>query len=668
MEFIKLFEPITINKLTVKNRIAMPAMALGYTHDFSFNERLKAFYRSRAKGGVGLMTIGPLAIDPDAVYPNMPGLFNDDQVEVLKAFLDELHRETDVKVAIQLMHMGRNAVPMSGVQSLGPSPIPGKMTGQVPREMTIEDIKTAINQFAQSAIKAQTAGFDLIEIIACTGYLISQFLSPLSNQRHDKYGGTPENRMRFGLEVIAAIRAVIGTDYPIGIRIAGNDFLEGGSTNQDACLFAAEAEKAGADVINVTGGWHETYIPQLTTNVPPGAFLYLAGRIRESVQIPVMASNRLGNPIVAEKALRTGICDMICWGRPLIADPELPDKAQAGRLNEAVFCIACNQGCFDAVISGQPVHCVLNPMAGREDEFTLKPVNSPKAVMVAGGGPAGMEFAITAARLGHQVSLYEKADHLGGQLVQAQASPGKRELGNIVTSMKGRMAEAAVDLHLNTELNVKTVKQEKPDVLVVATGAHPMKISVPGINKPHVINAWDILDDSFWDIGQDVVIVGGSATGCETAHKIASMKHPDSDVISFLSYHQAEDAEQMKKLQHDSGRNITIIDIVPRMAGNVGPTSRWSLMKSLNLSGVVMKTGTRLLEIADAEVIVEVGQKKESIKADTVVLAIGAVSVNHLVSELSGEPVHVVTIGDAASPRRITEAVREGFEAALKLT
>ncbi len=667
MRFIKLFEPIIINGLTIKNRIAMPAMALGYTHDFSLNDRLKAFYRSRAKGGVGLITIGPVAIDPEVVYPNMPGLFSDDQTETLGDFTGELHQVADIKIATQLMHMGRNAVPASGNKPLAPSAIPGKMTGQVPREMTREDIEITINRFVQSAIRAKVAGFDLVEIVACTGYLISQFLSPLSNQRKDEYGGSPGNRMRFGLEVIRSIRTAVGADYPVSIRIAGNDFLEGGNTNKEACAFAAEAEKSGADAINVTGGWHETYIPQLTTNVPPGAFLYLVHGIKESVQIPVFASNRLGNPLVAEKALRSGACDMICWGRPLIADPELPNKVRNGRLSEAVHCIACNQGCFDAIVSGQPVHCVLNPVAGREGTLLIQPTNSPKAVMVAGGGPAGMQFAITAAKLGHQVSLFEKENHLGGQLIQAKASPGKKELGNIITGMKKRMAEASVDVHLNKALDTNAVKQKKPDVLIVATGAEPMKLVVKGIDKPHVKNALDILNESVWDIGRDVVIVGGSATGCETAHTIAAMNNPDGEVIAFLSYHEAESPEQIKQLLHGSGRNITIIDMVDRLAGNVGPTSRWSLIKSLKLAGVEMKTGTRLLEITDNEVIVEVGKKTEVIKADTVVLAIGSVSNNHLAGTLDNESFRIMTIGDASSPRRITDAIREGFEAALNI-
>ncbi len=665
MKFIKLFEPITINGLEIKNRIVMPSMALAFSFDYSFNDRLKDFYRERAEGGVGLMTIGPTAIDPEGAAPIMPGIYSDDQIDSFKIFIDELHRGTDVKVSIQLMHMGRNAVSLTGSQAIAPSAITGKVTKQMPREMTKEDIEKVKEDFAQAAGRAKEAGFDFIEIIGCTGYLISQFLSPLTNKRTDEYGGTIENRFRFGLEVIQKVRETVGDAMPLGIRIAGNDFLEGGHTNIESAMFAQAAEKAGINAINVTGGWHETYIPQLTTNVPPGAFVYLARGIKEKVNIPVFASNRLGNPEVAERALRSGACDMVCWGRPLIADAQLPNKVKEGRLNEITSCIACNQGCFDSIVSGTPVHCVLNPRMGRESEFVIEKTDSPKKIMVAGGGPAGMEFAVIAAQRGHDVALYEKEDQIGGQLNLAKAPPGKKELHNIILNLSDRMKLSGVKVHLNTALDVQTIRKEKPDVLVVATGARPIEIKVPGIDKPHVLNAWDVLMERVWDIGGNVVIIGGSATGCETAHFIAHMAAPDPETYAFLSYHNAEDPEFVKTLLHKSGRKITVIDMIERMAGNVGPTSRWTLMKSLKLSGIDLRPGNKLSEITDDSVIVEVGDKKEIIPADTVILALGAVSDNELAGTVRENAINVITIGDARAPRKITDAVMEGFEAAM---
>ncbi len=667
MDFIKLFEPITINGLKIPNRIVMPSMGLAFTQDYSFNDTFKHFYRERARGGVGLMTIGPIAIDEAGSVPIMPALFDDKQMEAFQAFNQELHQDTETKLSIQLMHMGRNAFSFTDEPVIAPSPIPGKLTRQIPREMTKEDIEQVKNAFASAARRAKDAGFDFVEIIGCTGYLISQFLSPLTNQRNDEYGGSLENRMRFGLEVIRQVRKAVGESLPIGIRIAGNDFMDGGHTNVEASQFAAEAEKAGVDAINVTGGWHETYIPQLTTIVPPGAFVYLAHGIKKKVGIPVFASNRLGNPVVAEKALRSGACDMVCWGRPLIADPELPNKVKNGRLDNITPCVACNQGCFDAIVSGNPVSCVLNPRAGREHEFKIEKVQTPKKIMVAGGGPAGMEFALTAAQRGHHISLYEKEDCLGGQINLAKASPGKNELGSIINSMQNRMDLYGVDIHLNTSLTAQMVKEKTPDVLVVASGAKPIEINVPGINKPHVFDAWDVLTEKVWDIGKQVVIIGGSATGCETAHFITAMDTPDAETYTFLMYHSAEDPKFTKALLHESERKVTVVDLLPKMAGNVGKTSRWTLLKSLKLEGVALKPSTQLMEITDDAVIVKTETGQESIPADTVILAVGAVSVNDLTPEIKGKGINIITLGDAKEPRKINDAVREGFETAMSV-
>jgi 2,4-dienoyl-CoA reductase (NADPH2) len=565
------------------------------------------------------------------------------------------------------MHMGRNAFFFDGKEAIAPSPIPGKLNPMTPREMTKEDIQNTIDNFADAARRSKDAGFDLIEIIGCTGYLVSQFLSPISNIREDEYGGSIENRMRFGLEVIKAIRKMVGDDMPIGIRIAGNDFMDGGHTNKEAALFAKEAEKAGVDAINVTGGWHETYIPQVTTVVPPGAYVYLARGIKESVTIPVSASNRLGNPDVAEKALRSDSCDMVCWGRPLIADPELPNKVKQKRFNEIIICIACNQGCFDQLAGGAPVSCILNPTAGMEDELKIENTEQPKNILVAGGGPAGMKFATIAAQRGHTVTLYESEEKLGGQVNLAKASPGKKELGNITKSLENRMNKFGVDVKLNTQLKMDVIKEAKPDLLVVASGAKPLEINFPGIDKPHVVSAWDVLSEKVWDIGKNVVIIGGSATGCETAHFISTIGMPDAETCSFLLYHKAEEESVLNELMHKTERNITVIDMVDRLAGNVGRTSRWGLVKSLKLSDVNMMPNTRLVEITDKAVIVKVGDKKEEIPADTVVLALGAKSDAALAEQTKELGIEVIVIGDAKTPRKISDAVLEGFQEGLEV-
>jgi 2,4-dienoyl-CoA reductase (NADPH2) len=319
---------------------------------------------------------------------------------------------------------------------------------------------------------------------------------------------------------------------------------------------------------------------------------------------------------------------MICWGRPLIADPELPKKAKQGRFDEIITCIACNQGCFDAIFSGQSVGCVLNPRTGRESDLEITPARTRRKLLVAGGGPAGMEFALTAAQRGHDVTLYEKEDQLGGQVNLACAVPGKAEFHNLIASLEGRMARHRVDVRLGTALTADMIEKQKPDVLVVASGAKDLSVDVPGIDKPHVLSAWDVLAERAVEIGDRVVIVGGSATGCETAHFIASMGTVDSDSFAFLMYHSAEDVEFAKELLHDSRRQITVIDQLPRLADNAGRTSRWVLMKSLSLMQVDLRPNTKLLEINDDSVVVETEDGRQTIPADTVIMAVGAVSVS----------------------------------------
>jgi 2,4-dienoyl-CoA reductase (NADPH2) len=453
----------------------------------------------------------------------------------------------------------------------------------------------------------------------------------------------------------------------MGIRVSGHDFMEGGHTNIESALFCTEAEKAGVNSINVTGGWHETYVPQITTNVPLGAFLYLARGIKEKVSVPVFASNRLGDPFIAEKALRSGAADMICWGRPLLADPELPIKVEKGRLNEIVYCIGCNQGCFDSLLSGSSVCCTLNPRMGREADTEIKEAKIKKRVFVEGGGPAGMEFALVAKQRGHDVTLYEKEERLGGQVNLVAASPGKKEFLNVVKSLKNRMEISGVKIKSKTTLTSKMVEEERPDVLAVASGARPIEINVPGIAQPHVVSAWDVLNEMVSDIGKEVVIVGGSATGCETALFVASLGVVDPETFTFLLYHSADDFDRVRKLLYRIGRKITVIDILEKVAGNVGISTRWSLIKSLRLMGVELRPKTKLVEITANAVIVDTEKGRESIPADMVIIAVGSQSVDDLAKEVKQDRTEVITIGDAKEPRKITEAVREGFDMALRV-
>jgi 2,4-dienoyl-CoA reductase (NADPH2) len=647
----------------------MPAMGLHFSEGFIFTKRYQNFYRERALGGVGLMFIGPVAIDEVGNVPYMPAIFEDRHIEEFRPFLEELKRTTDTKIGIQLFHMGRNAPAtfFLGRPAIAPSPIRSRLNGQVPREMTKDDIETVQDAFAAGARRAKAAGFDYVEIICNTGYLINQFLAPVSNRRQDEYGGSFENRMRFGMEVIQKVRKALGMDFPLGIRVSGNDFVEGGLANDDVSLFCMSAEQAGIDAVNVTGGWHETNIPQLTTCVPPGAFVYLARGIKEKVQVPVFASNRLGDPVVAEGVLRSGSADMICMGRPLIADPELPRKVREGRTDEIVRCIACNQGCFDALFENTSVACVLNPRVGREAETMPKTAGRKRKIYVAGGGPAGMSFAMTAARRGHDVTLFEKEPRLGGQIDMAAAAPGKKEFGNIVFSMETRMRRAGVRIRLKSPLTAAKVKKNNPDIVVVATGAAPMNFPVPGGHKPHVFHAWDVLRGRVAHIGKQVVVIGANSVGCETAEYIAREEMTPPEVFSFLSYQGAEKPEKLQELMRHRCRQVTLIDMAGRMAQGMGRSSRWVLIKNLKLCGIGFHPGTKVVEITDDAVIAEEAGIRKSIPADTVVIAVGSRSVRDLDESLRDSGIQTILIGDAKQARKLTEAIREGFDEALEV-
>jgi 2,4-dienoyl-CoA reductase (NADPH2) len=358
---------------------------------------------------------------------------------------------------------------------------------------------------------------------------------------------------------------------------------------------------------------------------------------------------------------------MICWGRPLLADPELPLKVQTGRLKEVVPCIACNQGCFDSLAVGLPICCTLNPRVGRERETEIGKATTRKRILVAGGGPGGMEFAVTAAQRGHDVTLYEKDTRLGGQINLIGVVPGKKVFQEAVRSFIDRLDVSGVRVKLNTSLTTKMIEEDRPDVTVVASGAVPVVVTFEGAGRPNVVSAWDVIKGDVPDIGRHVVIVGGSAAGCETALFVASLNTPDPEVSGFLLFHHADKRERIMDLFYDAGRKITVIDQLDHLAANVGPSTRWSLLKSLGLLGVDQRPGTRLVRIIEDSVIVEGKSGRESIPADTVIIAVGSRPVDNLSREIDPGMTEVITIGDAKEPRKIIDAVREGFDAALKI-
>ena len=661
--FEHLFTPITINGMTLANRIIMPAMHLNYTMGGEISDQIIHFYRERAEGEAGLMVIGGCAIDPAGAGFMMVGLQDDKFLPGLKRFVKEV-RVGDVKLCTQLYQAGRYSFSMlTGTQSIAPSAIPSKMTGETPKEMTLEDIQAVQDAFGDAAVRTREAGFDAVEICGSAGYLISQFLSPVTNIREDEYGGAYENRVRFGREVIQNVRRKVGGDFPVIVRIAGNDFMEGSHTNIEQAKVAKDFEAAGADCLNVTGGWHETRVPQLTMGVPRGAYTYLASGIKRAVSVPVVACNRINNPALAEKILREDKADLIGIARGFIADEQFAKKAREGRAREIRSCIACNQGCFDHVFQGQPVGCMVNARAGREAETVVKPAETKKKVVVVGGGPAGMEAARVAAERGHSVVLFEATGRLGGRVNQCAVPPGRKEFRTFRGFLAGEMTRLGVDVRMNAPADKATIDAEKPDLVVLAQGAVSI---VPGIVKEAtgktVVLAEDILNGTA-DADGDCVIIGGGAVGTETSLYLAERDVLDPEVACFLMTTGAETYEHVGQMLSRCERNITIVEMLPRIGQDIGKTTRWTMLQDLSRYGIRLLTGTTAKAIDAAGVTVgrEDGSE-ETIPCDCVVVAVGFRTDDALAASLEGSGYDVQVIGDAKQSRRVIDAVREGFD------
>ena len=667
MNFPCLFSSITINRMTLKNRMVMTAMHLGYTPEGTVTDRLITFYALRAKGGVGLIVVGGCPIDEFGGMPGMIGLYDDRFIPGLEK-LTQAVKDQGARVAAQLYQAGRytHSSMIGGRKPFSASAVRSRLTGEIPRALTLEEIPGVQDRFAEAAVRAKRAGFDAVEILGSAGYLISQFLSPVTNLREDSYGGSLENRMRFGLEVVSKVRQAVGPDYPVLMRLAGNDFMEGGNTNREAAIFAAEAEKAGVDLFDITGGWHETRIPQLTMSVPRQAYVYLAQGIKSAVSVPVLASNRINDPATAEEILCNGSADLVTVARGLIADPDFPNKAREGTSHLIYHCVACNQGCFDNVFLGRPVACLVNPAAGREQEVRLMPAPQAKTVLVIGGGPAGMKAACTAGQRGHRVTLMEKTDRLGGQLLLNQRIPGRSELVTVAQDLIQNLKALNIEVITGKTADPDSIRRMQPDAVIVATGAGPLLPDIPGIDSPHVVQAWDLLAGRA-GVGKRVAVLGGNALGLETALYLAHIGTLSPEVLHFLMVNRAESVETLSGLLNKGIKDVTVVEMSRKAGADIGLTTRWTILGELKRLGVKVMTGTKAVGVASEGLQIEQGEGPEFLPADSIVIAAGSRSQSGLVEPIKAIVSEVYVVGDARGPRNALHAIREGFEAGLKV-
>ena len=655
--FERLFDPITVGALHLKNRIIMPAIASNLSMDGRVSQELIDYYVTRAEGGVSMIiALTVCVVDMKVNIVNAEGCSSIDAPSIFDdSFLDDLRRLAEpikmagAKAGIQLVHMGSQGLPSSlGSELLAPSPIPCPIYKDIPRELSIDEIRYLVNQFAEAALRARDAGFDIVEFHGAHGYLISEFLSKYSNRREDAYGGSPENMARFACEIISSTRKRMGPDFALGIRINGEDFVPGGTTIEDAKAMAPYLEQSGVDYISVSGGMYGS----MPATVPPmmdtrGCFVPMAKEIKKVVTVPVITAGRINNPVLAEEILQKGWADIIGMGRALIADPQLPKKAQKGDVRNIRKCIACNQGCIDKInktilpgkYDGQDASltCMVNPRVGKEGVLLIRPADEKKRVLVAGGGPAGMEAARVAAKRGHEVVLMEKSDRLGGQLNLAAKVPFKEEVKEEVDYLSYQMERLGIDVLMGKEANIETIHELAPDIVIVATGCRPISLEI-NEERDKAVTAWDVLDDKA-ELGKNVLIVGGASVGLETA--------------LFLAV---------------QGKKVTVVEQLKTFAADMGFISRFYVRSKLSELDVTLMKLTKFKDLNDRGAVVEVdGGERLIPMVDNIVWAVGSEPNNSLVEDLKGSRYSVYTIGDAKRPRDALCAIDEAYRLALEI-
>ncbi len=638
-----------------------------YSRDGKLNDRYFNYFQERANGGAGLLTVGPVGVDFIGSGAIALSLANDDAISDFKK-LTGIIKDGEARAWIQLFHAGAYSHPMfvDGRQPIAPSAVYSRYSQTTPREMTLEDIHQVQEDFTRAAERAREAGFEGIEILASAGYLITQFLSPKTNQRTDDYGGSFENRVRFPRELIELLRKRLGPEYPLTIRMAGNDFVRDSNTDMETPEFAKIYEQAGVDAINVTGGWHESRVPQLPMHMPRSAFAFLALNIKKAVSVPIIASNRISDPGSAEQIIKDGYADMVNLGRVLIADPQWPQKAFEGKVDEIRPCVGCSQGCTDEVFNGRPVFCVGNARAGFEGERQLLKTDDPKKVMVVGAGAGGLEAAVTAAICGHQVDVYEKDSDIGGQLWIAGAPPHKQEILEFIRYYRAQVNKHQIPLHLNTTVDSEVIKKQNPDYIVLAEGAEPMLPQIDGYDDPAVYSAWQVLKGNPV-LGKSVAVIGGGSVGLETALFIAAKGTITPETLHFLFAYEAVNPERLRELMFRGSSKVTVFEMLPRIGQDVGKSTRWILFDNLKRFKVSVKTGATVTSIRNGDVKFKKDDKEHQVQFDNVILASGSKSVPGLSTQVKKMGYPFATVGDGVRPGKLNEAIHGGFLAAMNI-
>ncbi len=670
MSYPSLFAPLDLGFTQLKNRVLMGSMHTGLEEYPDGAERLAAFYAERARHGVALIVSGGIAPDPTGVGMAGGAMLNDvSQLPHHRTITDAVHQEGG-KIALQILHTGRYSYQPDLV---APSPLQAPINRFTPRELTHEGILELIDDFARCAQLAREAGYDGVEVMGSEGYLINEFLAARTNLRDDQWGGDYDNRMRFAVEVVRAVRQRVGKDFIIIYRLSMLDLVDNGGTFDETVRLAQAIEAAGATIINTGIGWHEARIPTIATPVPRGAFSWVTRKLKGHVTIPLVTTNRINDPQVADDILARGDADMVSMARPFLADAELLSKAQSGRADEINTCIGCNQACLDQIFVGKVTSCLVNPRACHETKMPILPATTRKNLAVVGAGPAGLAFAINAAARGHQVTLFDGSAEIGGQFNIAKQIPGKEEFYETLRYYRRMIDVTGVTLRLNHRVTADDLLNF--DETILATGITPRTPPIEGIDHPKVLTYLDVLRDKT-PVGQRVAIIGCGGIGFDTAMYLSQPGNPTSQNIAEFCVEWGIDTslQQAGGLRPEgphlarSPRQIVMLQRKASKPGEgLGKTTGWIHRTTLLSRGVKMIPAVSYQKIDDAGLHVEIGGEPQLLAVDNVIICAGQEPNRTLQEPLlaAGKTVHLIGGSDVAGELDARRAIAQGTKLAL---
>ncbi|MDC7689526.1 NADPH-dependent 2,4-dienoyl-CoA reductase [Vogesella indigofera] len=667
-----LLAPLDLGFTTLKNRVLMGSMHTGLEEAPQGFEKMAAFYAERARGGVGLIVTGGVGPNEEGrVAEGASMLADEHEVPQHRIVTDAVHAAGG-KIALQILHTGRYSYQE---QLVSASPICAPINFYRPREMSEDDIQRTIADFARCAKLAQDAGYDGVEVMGSEGYLINQFIVRHTNKRTDDWGGSFDNRIRFALEVLRAVRAAVGAEFIIIYRLSMLDLVNDGSSWDEVVQLAQQVEQAGATIINTGIGWHEARVPTIATSVPRGGFAWVTKRLMGKVGIPLITTNRINTPEVAEDILASGCADMVSMARPFLADAEFVNKAAQGRSDEINTCIGCNQACLDHIFQGKLTSCLVNPRACRETELNYLSTATPKKLAVVGAGPAGMAFATIAAGRGHAVTLFDSASEIGGQFNVAKQIPGKEEFHETLRYFARRIELTGVTLRLNQR--VSAAELQGFDEVILATGIAPRLPAIPGIEHPKVLSYLDVLKHGK-PVGRKVAIIGAGGIGFDTAEFLSHEGQSSSlDTAAFMREwgvdmqlaHAGGLAPQGPQ-PHPSPREIYLLQRKSSKVGDgLGKTTGWIHRASLQMKKVQMIAGVSYDKIDDAGLHVTIKGEAQLLAVDNVIVCAGQDPLRELQQPLlaAGKAVHLIGGADVAAELDAKRAIDQGARLAASI-